>query len=86
MCRKNYGIFSEVKGDDVNVITIAIAKLTPPSDDQTANFAIGKFYCFAKDDREKGLPYLTKGADEKIRELAAEGHRNAQGYHACTDI
>lgn len=40
------------------------------ADDPEANLAVGKHLCFVKGDWDKGLPYLAKGSDEKIKSLA----------------
>ena len=39
-------------------------------DDPEANEAVGKYWCFVKGDWEKGLPFLSKAKDQKLREAA----------------
>lgn len=39
-------------------------------DDPVAALAMGKFYCFTKGDWAKGLPFLARGSDEKLKAAA----------------
>ncbi|MEK6236930.1 MAG: WD40 repeat domain-containing protein, partial [Planctomycetales bacterium] len=50
----------------------ALTKLDVDSDDSEANLLAGKYFCFQKEDWERGLPYLRKGDDEGLRAQAAE--------------
>jgi len=50
----------------------AIEKVGKSADDQQANLAAGRFYCFWRGDWEKGLPLLAKSADDGLRAVAQE--------------
>jgi tetratricopeptide (TPR) repeat protein len=39
-------------------------------DDPTANSAAGRWHCFVKEDWDVGLPYLAKGSEPRLREIA----------------
>lgn len=39
-------------------------------DDAEANLSAGRWYCLAKNDYAKGLPYLAQGSDATLRDLA----------------
>ena len=41
-----------------------------------ANLTVGQWYCFAKRDWSKGLPYLAKGADASLADLAQRDLRH----------
>lgn len=45
-------------------------KATP--DDPDSNSAAGRWYCFTKSDWQKGLPYLAKGKDPTLADLARQ--------------
>ena len=45
--------------------------LSKDADNEAANLATGKYLCFVKNDFEKGIPYLAKGSDSKLK-LASE--------------
>jgi len=47
-------------------------------EDPAANLAVGRFYCFYRNDWPAGLPLLAKGADVPLRDLAAR-ERTAAG-------
>jgi hypothetical protein len=47
-----------------------IEKLTINPNDPDASLAVGRFYCFAKKQWAKGLPYLARGSDRQLAELA----------------
>ncbi len=49
----------------------AFAVLQSAPDDPQANLTVGSFWCFAKHDWEKGLPFLAKGADQSLAAVAA---------------
>jgi len=40
------------------------------ADDADANLIVGRWLCFVKGDWARGLPYLAKGSDEKLAQLA----------------
>jgi len=48
----------------------AIEKVGKSADDQQANLAAGRFYCFWRGDWEKGLPLLANSADDGLRAVA----------------
>ena len=48
----------------------ARAKLADQPDDADTNTIAASYYCFLKNDWEKGLPYLAKGRDAMLRALA----------------
>src|SRR5262249_46723490 len=50
----------------------ALDALKKNPDDAAANFAAGKFLCFAKGDWDKGLPLLSQGSDAALKALAAK--------------
>ncbi len=47
-----------------------VLKDTP--DDPESNLAAGRWYCFTKSDWKKGIPYLAKGRDPKLADLARQ--------------
>lgn len=53
-------------------VEAALAKLKQTPDDPDANLISGRYYCLLRRDWEKGLPYLIKGSDEKLKALAEE--------------
>ncbi|MHB0956817.1 MAG: DUF1559 family PulG-like putative transporter [Pirellulaceae bacterium] len=40
-------------------------------DDPEAHLQAGRYYCFTKGEWEKGLPFLAKGSDSRLKQLAA---------------
>jgi hypothetical protein len=50
--------------------TLEILKGKP--DDPDANTTAGKYYCLSKGNWGKGLPYLARAGDEKLKDLAAK--------------
>lgn len=58
----------------------ADAKLASGADDPDANAAMGRFYCFVKEDWSRGLPLLAKGSDQFLQALAdQELNKSAKG-------
>jgi hypothetical protein len=53
-------------------VNLAIDRLMQQPDDPEASLIIGKFRCFAKEDWQIGLPFLAKGSDETLKELARQ--------------
>jgi hypothetical protein len=51
-------------------IRVPVADLQGNPDDANANLAVGRFYCFVKEDWKSGLSLLGKGADSTLRSLA----------------
>jgi hypothetical protein len=51
-------------------IKSAVQKLKDKPDDPDANRAVGEFFCFYKQDWEKGLPLLSEGGDAAMAEAA----------------
>lgn len=49
-----------------------VATLQQNPQDPAANLAVGKYYCLAKDDWQKGLPMLTLGSDPALKQLAEQ--------------
>jgi hypothetical protein len=50
----------------------ALKALTNNHKDPDANLTVGQFYCFAKHEWPRGLPYLSRGADHTLAKLASE--------------
>ncbi len=48
----------------------ARAALADKPNDRAANFRAGAYLCFVKGDWEKGLPYLSKGSNERLKKPA----------------
>lgn len=48
----------------------ALAVLADQPNDPDANLVVGRFYCFTKDEWEKGLPMLSLGSDSALKGLA----------------
>jgi len=47
-----------------------LERLKADANDTTANLAVGRFYCLAKRDWERGLPHLAAGDDTTLKDLA----------------
>ncbi|MGA2618543.1 MAG: formylglycine-generating enzyme family protein [Thermoguttaceae bacterium] len=60
-CQKDWGAVRE-----------ALETLKAHADDAEANLVAGGWYCFRKGDWEKGLPYLAKGSDERLKKVAQQ--------------
>ena len=62
----------EIAGLQVAWQEIADVRATLESnpDDPAANLALGRWYCLDRDDWQTGLPYLAKGGDAELAELA----------------
>lgn len=54
----------------------ALATLQKDGKDPAANLVAGKYYCFLKDNWEKGLPLLAQGADDPAQAAAAKDQAN----------
>ena len=52
------------------VVKTARATLEVNPTDPAANLTVGKFFCFIRDDWEKGLPMLALGADASLKAMA----------------
>ncbi len=52
-------------------IKSAMTTLDADPTDKEANEMIGRFYCFTKEDWEKGTPFLALGSNEELARLAA---------------
>jgi choice-of-anchor C domain-containing protein len=52
-------------------VKTARAKLKDAPDDPAANLVVGKFLCLRQGNWERGLPYLARGGDAKLKDLAA---------------
>ena len=50
----------------------AMKTLSSNKTDADANLTLGQFYCFAKREWPRGLPYLSHGADHTLAKLASE--------------
>jgi len=50
----------------------ALQLLSEQPDDADANLTVGRWYCFQKGDWERGLPYLSRGSDERLAQLARQ--------------
>ncbi|HLX61107.1 MAG TPA: hypothetical protein VKX17_07470 [Planctomycetota bacterium] len=48
----------------------AAAKLAASPNDAAANFTLGRFYLFYRNDLERSLPALARGSDEKLKSIA----------------
>jgi hypothetical protein len=69
----------ETSGDLTKLAEALKAKLKETPDDPDTNLALGKYYCFVKDDWDAGRPFLIKGSDSTLktmaqRDLDAVGH------------
>jgi uncharacterized protein with PIN domain len=64
----------------------AAARLAGNSHDADANLAMGKFFCFAKGDFERGLPLLAKGADQDLKQLAQRELGQLQDAQAQAEL
>jgi len=49
----------------------SLKKLKTNPDDPDANATAGRYYCFVREEWDKGLPMLAKSADEQMKKLAA---------------
>jgi hypothetical protein len=49
----------------------SLEKLKAAPGDEAANLAVGTYYCLRARQWEKGLPYLARASDKKLRALAA---------------
>jgi hypothetical protein len=49
----------------------ALQKLKTDHNNPSLNLVAGKFYCLDKGDWESGLPFLARGSDPELKELAA---------------
>jgi len=61
--------FSELKGRHVAFRKAQETLAASPSD-PAANLLVGRFHCLSKGSWETGLPFLTKGADAPLKDLA----------------
>ncbi|HUT11572.1 MAG TPA: hypothetical protein VMY42_13810 [Thermoguttaceae bacterium] len=41
-------------------------------DDADAHLEVGRWYCFTKDEWDRGIPHLAKGSDQRLRALAVQ--------------
>jgi hypothetical protein len=48
-----------------------LEKLKTAPSDEAANLALGSYYCLRLRRWETGLPFLARGSDKKMRDLAA---------------
>lgn len=51
-------------------VQAALAAAEKNPDDAEANLELGRWYCFEQRDWQKGLPYLAKGSDARLKSLA----------------
>lgn len=51
-------------------VKAAMSALDKEPTDPAANLSVGKYFCFAKGDWEKGIPMLALGGDENLKALA----------------
>lgn len=58
--------------DQWEAVDKARAVLAQTPDDPAANLTIGRDLCFNRDQWEQGFPYLAKGSDEALAELAKQ--------------
>jgi len=54
--------------------------------DPAANLELGRFHCLLKGDWSKGLPYLSRGSDERLKELARKDLAGPAGAAAQTEM
>jgi hypothetical protein len=50
---------------------LKIKPLMQKADDPASSLEVGRFWCFTREAWEEGLPFLAKGSDEKLKDLAA---------------
>jgi len=53
-------------------VQAALTKLTEDPDDREANATVGRWYCLAKGEWEKGLPHLAKSPEQTLADLASQ--------------
>ena len=59
-------------GKQWEAIQEALETLKAHPDDAESNSAAGRWYCFRKGDWDKGLPYLAKGGDDRLKKVAQQ--------------
>lgn len=68
---KDLGMIASVRDEKKRVSFLkqefSKAQKKGKEDDPVATLAMGKFYCFIKGDWAKGLPFLAKASDEKLK-------------------
>jgi hypothetical protein len=71
------GVLVEKRIKECETIKLAREQLAPSlerlrsaPDDAGANLAVGMFLCFTREDWPAGLPMLTKGLDQRLRQLS----------------
>jgi WD40 repeat protein len=57
-----------------------LTRLKTDPDDAEANLELGRYFALLKGRWEKGLPYLTKGSDAELRELATADFRGPKEH------
>jgi hypothetical protein len=55
---------------DYSAATAALKRVNEKPDDAAANLSVGRYLCFAKGAWDAGLPYLTKGSEPELKDLA----------------
>jgi hypothetical protein len=70
---------ASAKSKEIVELKVAFDKLKKSRDilaanpeDPEANLAVGRYHCFSKGNWEAGLPFLVKGSDTALKELAAK--------------
>ena len=53
------------------------AQLKAAPDDAEANLAMGRWHCLVRGEWDQGLPFLAKGSDERLRQLAEQELKSA---------
>jgi hypothetical protein len=60
--------------------------LSANPEDPDANLILGRFWCFARRDWERGLPYLARGSDEALKKLAAMEQTKPEDAASQSDL
>ena len=64
---------------DASRVKDDLATLQTNPDDPAANLAVGKFLCLAMHDWEKGISYLAKSADARLKDAAEKDVKAVKG-------
>ena len=63
-----------------------LSALRQDPNDAAANLAVGRWYCLAKEDWEKGLPLLAAGSDPELKTIAAQEQLNPTSGSAMAKL
>ncbi len=71
---------------DYALAAASFEKLKTVPDDPAANLAVGKFYCFSRNNWDKGVPMIAKGQDEKLKQLASVDMEDPEDAAEMTEL